>query len=61
MSKFLEWLNRWNTSVFWLNGERHRFDCELRDTNVILIDKADGKRIHESLRKYCPFCGAKLR
>jgi hypothetical protein len=59
MSKFLEWLNRWNTSVWY--GERHKFGCPFRHKEIILIDKSDGHRIHDSYKQYCPCCGAKLR
>ena len=59
MSKFLELLNRFNTSVW--NGERHKWNCPCKRKEITIIDNSDGRKIHESKRKYCFCCGAKLR
>ena len=59
MSSILGWLKSWNTGVW--GGKRHKWNCAFKRKNIILIDKSDGRRIHDSLMKYCPFCGTKLR
>ena len=59
MANIVGWIKSWNTGVW--NGKRHKWTCELKCKNLILIDKADGKRIPNCFIKYCPFCGTKLR
>ena len=59
MSKLLEWLNRINTSVWY--GERHKWNCPCRRKEFVVLDKADGRKIHDSYIEYCFCCGAKLR
>lgn len=43
------------------NGERHTPDCALRNKKITLINNYEGMKIHESYRKYCPYCGTKIR
>lgn len=59
MSKIIDWLNRFNTDIWY--GERHRWCCPFKNKRITIIDNADGRKIHEGNRKYCFYCGAKLR
>ena len=43
------------------NFEKHTSDCPFRNQEITLIDNFRGKKIHESYRRYCPYCGTKVR
>lgn len=43
------------------NGERHTSDCALRNKKITLINNYGGAKIYEAYRKYCPYCGKKVR